>query len=31
MAIVRWRPTRDILGIRDEMDRLFDEFFGTLP
>jgi len=31
MAIVRWRPARDLLGIRDEMDRLFDEFFGNLP
>jgi len=31
MAIVRWRPAGDLLGIRDEMNRLFDDFFGSLP
>ena len=31
MALVRWRPARDFLNIRDEIDRMFDEFFGTLP
>lgn len=30
MAIVRWRPAGDLLGIRDEMNRLFDDFFGSL-
>jgi HSP20 family protein len=27
MAIVRWSPFRDVVGLRDEMDRLFDNFF----
>ena len=31
MSIMRWRPTRDILGIRDEMNRLFDSFFSGWP
>ncbi|MCX7920320.1 MAG: Hsp20/alpha crystallin family protein [bacterium] len=30
MAIVRWSPFRDVLGIRDEMDRLFDNFFARI-
>ena len=28
MAITRWRPFRDIVSIQDEMNRLFDDFFG---
>jgi HSP20 family protein len=28
MAITRWRPFRDLLSIQDEMNRLFDDFFG---
>lgn len=28
MALVRWSPLRDVLGVRDEMDRLLDEFYG---
>ena len=28
MAIVRWRPFRDMVSIQDEMNRLFDDFFG---
>jgi HSP20 family protein len=28
---MRWRPSRDLLGIRDEMNRLFDNFFSGLP
>ena len=28
MAIVRWSPFRDVVGIRDEMDRMFDNFFA---
>lgn len=28
MAITRWRPFRDFLTIQDEMNRLFDDFFG---
>ena len=26
MAIVRWSPFRDIIGLQDEMNRLFDSF-----
>ena len=26
MAIVRWTPARELLTIRDQMDRLMDEF-----
>jgi HSP20 family protein len=28
MALVRWRPTRDIMNIADEMNRMLDRFFG---
>jgi HSP20 family protein len=28
MALMRWNPTRDLLSIRDDMNRLFNEFFG---
>jgi len=28
MAIIRWRPFRDMISIQDEMNRLFDDFFG---
>ena len=28
MAITRWRPFRDLLSIQNEMNRLFDDFFG---
>lgn len=28
MAITRWRPFRDLLSIQDEMNRVFDDFFG---
>ena len=31
MSIIRWRPTRDLLSIRDEVNRLFDNFFTGLP
>jgi HSP20 family protein len=27
MAIVRWNPTRDMMRLRSEFDRLFDETF----
>jgi HSP20 family protein len=27
MAIVRWNPTRDLMQMREEMDRLFTQFF----
>ncbi len=28
MALARWTPARDIMSVRDEMNRLFNEFFG---
>jgi len=26
MAIVRWNPVRDLMQMREEMDRLFSQF-----
>ncbi|MBD3223203.1 MAG: Hsp20 family protein [Caldithrix sp.] len=26
MALVHWNPSRNLLGLRDEMDRLFENF-----
>jgi HSP20 family protein len=31
MSIMRWRPTRDLLSMREEMNRLFDNFFTGWP
>ncbi len=28
MAITRWRPFKDLMSVQDEMNRLFDDFFG---
>ncbi len=28
MAIARWNPYRDMMTVRDEMNRVFNEFFG---
>lgn len=28
MAIVRWRPYREVATLQDEMNRLFESFFG---
>jgi HSP20 family protein len=28
MAIVRWNPTRDLLGLQEEMNMLLGDFFG---
>ena len=28
MSIVRWSPFRDMLGIQDEMKRLFNAYFS---
>jgi HSP20 family protein len=28
MALMRWNPARDLLSIRDEVNHLFNEFFG---
>lgn len=29
MALIRWNPGRDLMGIQGEMNRLFDDFFGV--
>ena len=31
MSIMRWRPRRDLVSIRDEMNTLFDSFFSGWP
>jgi len=31
MDIMKWDPFRDMVSIRDEIDRLFDGFFGRMP
>ncbi len=31
MSIMRWRPGRELAAIRDEMNRLFDDFFSGFP
>jgi HSP20 family protein len=31
MDIVKWDPFRDVVSFRDEIDRLFDGFFGRMP
>ena len=28
MALAQWNPARDFLSVRDEMNRLFNQFFG---
>ena len=28
MALVRWNPARDLMQMREEMDRLFNQAFG---
>jgi HSP20 family protein len=28
MATARWNPYRDMMSVRDEMNRVFNEFFG---
>jgi HSP20 family protein len=30
MSIARWSPFRELARMREEMDRLFDEFFGPI-
>jgi HSP20 family protein len=27
MTLIRWRPSRDLINIQDEMNRVFDRFF----
>lgn len=29
--LVRWSPVREMMNLRDEIDRVFDESFSTLP
>ncbi len=29
MALIRWTPGREVVGIQEEMNRMFDNFFGT--
>ena len=31
MALMEWKPTSDLLDIRNEMNRTFDHFFGHRP
>ncbi|HGJ64462.1 TPA: Hsp20/alpha crystallin family protein [bacterium] len=31
MSLVRWKPGRELSNIREEMNRLFDDFFTVLP
>jgi len=31
MAIVRWSPFRGMVSLQDEMNKIFDEFFGRVP
>jgi HSP20 family protein len=31
MAIVRWEPFRDLVGIQDRMNRIFDDAFRGVP
>jgi len=31
MDMVKWEPLRDVITFRDEIDRLFDGFFGRVP
>ena len=31
MALARWRPTRNIFGIQDEINRLFEDLMSREP
>ena len=31
MALIRWRPMRGMFSLQDEMNRMFNEFFGRVP
>ncbi len=31
MSIVRWSPARELLGFQNEVNRVFDHFFGRDP
>ena len=28
MTLIRWRPSRDLMNIQDEMNQVFDRFFS---
>ena len=28
MTLIRWRPTRDLMNVQDEMNRVFERFFS---
>jgi HSP20 family protein len=30
MALIRWTPFRSVLTMRDEMDRILDDFYGRM-
>ena len=30
MHLIRWRPIRSMMSLRDEMDRLLDDFYGKM-
>ena len=29
MTLIRWTPGREVVGIQEEMNRMFDNFFGS--
>ena len=31
MALMEWKPMSDLLDVRHEMNRIFDDFFGRRP
>jgi HSP20 family protein len=31
MSIIRWSPLRGMSSLQEEMNRVFDEFFGRVP
>jgi HSP20 family protein len=30
MALIRWTPFRSVMSLRDEMDKLLDDFYGRM-
>jgi HSP20 family protein len=30
MTLIRWRPLRNVMSFRDDMDRLLDEFYNRM-
>ncbi len=31
MAVVQWRPMRDVFSLQEEINRMFDEIMGRVP